>query len=344
MKFDFAIGNPPYQDESVGDNKTFKPPIYNEFLSSAYKVADCVEMIHPARFLFNAGNTPKQWNKQMLEDPDLKVLFYEQDSSKIFNNTEIKGGIAISYHKKGGNFGAIGTFTPYEELNSIFKRIKPYLEITNFSEIVITRTAYRFTEKMHQDHPEAISQLSDGHAYDMSTNIFDRVPQLFYDKSPEDGKEYIQILGRIGNERVYKYIRRDYVNTVKNLNKYKIFLPSASGNGILGETLSAPIIAGPMTGATETFISIGAFQTIEEAEAANKYIKTKFCRALLGILKITQHITPDKWRYVPQQDFTKKSDINWSKTVKEIDCNLYEKYGLTNEEIDFIESHVKEME
>lgn len=90
--------------------------------------------------------------------------------------------------------------------------------------------------------------------------------------------------------------------------------------------------------------SIGAFQTIEEAEAANKYIKTKFCRVLLGILKITQHIAPDKWRYVPMQDFTKKSDINWLRTIKEIDSNLYEKYGLNNDEINFIESHVKEME
>lgn len=108
MKFDFVIGNSPYQDESVGDNKTFKPPIYNEFLDAAYKVAGCVEMMHPARFLFNAGNTPKQWNRQMLEDPDLKILFYEQNSSRVFNNTEIKGGVAISYRKKVVTLGVLG--------------------------------------------------------------------------------------------------------------------------------------------------------------------------------------------------------------------------------------------
>ena len=107
-KFEFVIGNSPYQDESVGDNKTFKPPIYNEFLDAAYKVADCVEMMHPARFLFNAGNTPKQWNRQMLEDPDLKILFYEQNSSRVFSNTEIKGGVAISYHKKVVTLGVLG--------------------------------------------------------------------------------------------------------------------------------------------------------------------------------------------------------------------------------------------
>lgn len=75
MKFDFVIGNPPYQDETLGDNKGFAPPVYHKFLEEAYKIANTVEMIHPARFLFNAGSTPKQWNEQMLQDPHLKVLY-----------------------------------------------------------------------------------------------------------------------------------------------------------------------------------------------------------------------------------------------------------------------------
>ena len=64
------------------------------------KVADKVELIHPARFLFNAGSTPKAWNQKMLEDTHFKVLFYETDSSRLFSNTDIKGGIVISYHNK----------------------------------------------------------------------------------------------------------------------------------------------------------------------------------------------------------------------------------------------------
>ncbi len=65
MKFDFVIGNPPYQDETLGDNKGFAPPVYHKFLEEAYKIANTVEMIHPARFLFNAGSTPKQWNDKI---------------------------------------------------------------------------------------------------------------------------------------------------------------------------------------------------------------------------------------------------------------------------------------
>jgi len=92
MKFDFVIGNPPYQDETLGENKGFAPPVYHLFLQEAYKIADKVEMIHPARFLFNAGSTPKEWNEEMLNDPHFKVLHYEEDASKVFNGTLIRGG------------------------------------------------------------------------------------------------------------------------------------------------------------------------------------------------------------------------------------------------------------
>lgn len=343
MKFDFVIGNPPYQDETIGDNKGYAPPVYHKFLENAYKIGDVVEMIHPARFLFNAGSTPKQWNEQMLQDPHLKVLYFEQDSSKVFSNTDIKGGVVITHHDNVKDYGAIGTFTAYEELNIILKKVRNRDDFSSFSNIVITRTAYRLTDKMHTDHPEALGQLSDGHAYDMSTNIFARLPQIFYDEKPQDGVEYIQILGRENNERIYKYVRRDYINTVSNLDKYKIFLPKANGIGALGEVLSAPILCEPMIGATETFLSIGAFEQKNEAEAALKYIKTKFARALLGVLKTTQDITPEKWKCVPLQDFTSSSDINWSVSIPDIDKQLYKKYNLSDEEINFIETKVKEM-
>lgn len=105
--------NPPYQDEAVGDNKTFAPPVYHLFMDAAYNVGGAVELIHPARFLFNAGNTPKQWNKEMLTDEHFKVLYYEQDASRVFQNTEIKGGVAVTYHDHYKEFGAIEIFTAY---------------------------------------------------------------------------------------------------------------------------------------------------------------------------------------------------------------------------------------
>ena len=344
MKFDFAIGNPPYQEETIGDNKGFAPPVYNKFLDAACEVAEKVEMIHPARFLFNAGSTPKAWNKKMLGDEHFKIMEYEADSSRIFPNTDIKGGIVISYHDETKKYGAIEIFTKYKELNTILHKVIQDIAFISFSNIVITRTAYRLTDKMHEEHPEALSQLSSGHAYDMSTNIFERLPQIFYDEKPNDGVEYIKILGREKNERVYKYIKREYVNDVINLNKYKILIPKANGIGAFGEVISAPVIQGKGIGHTETFLSIGIFDNIQEAQNAYKYIKSKFARALLGVLKTTQDITPDKWANVPMQDFTDKSDIDWSASIANIDKQLYKKYGLSEEEITFIETNVKEME
>lgn len=88
---------------------------------------------------------------------------------------------------------------------------------------------------------------------------------------------------------------------------------------------------------------MGRFETSDEAERVVKYIKTKFCRAMLGTLKVTQHTSISAWKNVPLQDFTPNSDINWSASIRDIDQQLYKKYGLSQQEIDFIESHVKEM-
>ena len=88
--FDFCVGNPPYQDESQRSNG-YAAPVYNAFMDAAIDVSDKVELIHPARFLFNAGSTPKDWNKKMLQDEHYKVLHYEKDSSVIFPGVDIKG-------------------------------------------------------------------------------------------------------------------------------------------------------------------------------------------------------------------------------------------------------------
>ena len=340
-----ARANPPYQEE-VGDggNKTYATPIYNKFIEGAYKLSDKVELIHPARFLFNAGSTPKQWNREMLSDPHLSVVFYEASSSRVFINTEIKGGVAVTYHDRTKDFGAIGTFTPYPELNAILRKVRPAMDGKALSSIAVNSYSYHFTDALHRDYPEVEGMLSKGHAYDLKSNVIEKIPQVFHKEKPGDGEDYIQIYGRVQNARVFMYIKSEYINNVVNLRKYKVFLPAASGNGGLGEELASPLVMGPGIGSTETFCSIGAFDTEAESQNALKYIKGKFARALLSVLKVTQHITPEKFTYVPLQDFTPASDIDWSQPVAGIDRQLYAKYGLSDEEITFIETHVKEME
>lgn len=342
--FDYVIGNPPYQEEFTADgNKTYAAPVYNDFMDAAYGVADRVELIHPARFLFNAGSTPKAWNQKMLKDEHFKVLYHEQNSSKVFPNTDIKGGVAITYHDNTQNFGAVETFTPFSELNSMMRKVEHRSDFASLSTIVFSAYSNKFTKKMHEDYPHVIEAMSKGHAFDLKSNVFEKLPEIFLEKDPNSGEVYCKFIGLIKNKRLYRYIKRKYLENTLNLEKYKVLMPAANGSGAIGEVLSTPLIGEPLIGGTETFISIGAFETLYEAEALLKYVKTKFARALLGILKITQHVTPEKWKYVPLQDFTASSDIDWSKSIHEIDLQLYRKYGLDEKEIEFIETHVKEM-
>lgn len=350
MKFDYAIGNPPYQREQISEDadgslKNYAPPVYNYFIDAAERVARKVELIHPARFLFNAGSTPKAWNEAKLNDEHFKVLHYEPDSSKVFPTlaTPIKGGIAITYSDSQKSFGAIKAFAPFNEVNAVVHKVTTQSDFKPLSDIVYSRTAYRLTDEMHKKHPEAIKKLSKGHAYDMASNIFERLPEIFFAEHPNDGSDYIKVIGREGSKRAYKYIRREFVNKVSNLEAYKVLVPQANGNGTFGEIISNPLIEGPNIGNTETFISIGNFKNEDEARNLGKYISTKFARTLLGVLKVTQNGNKPVWKMIPLQDFTPNSDINWSASIRDIDQQLYKKYGLSQQEIDFIESHVKEM-
>ena len=151
-------------------------------------------------------------------------------------------------------------------------------------------------------------------------------------------------MGLINNKRVSKYISRQYLEEHENLEKYKVILPASNGSGAIGEVLSTPLIGEPLIGYTQTFISFGAFDNKIEAEHVLKYIKTKFLRSMLGTMKVTQHNHKETWINVPLQDFTVDSDIDWSQSIEDIDRQLYRKYGLSQEEIEFIESKVRAMD
>ena len=344
MKFDVVIGNPPYQEEI---KNTSDKPIYNYFMDESFKLAEKVTFVTPGRFLFNAGKTPKSWNKKMLNDPHLKVVGYEPDGKKIFPNTSITGGIAITYRDSKKNFGKIGVYTPHEELRTTFKKVNDK-EFIPISSIMYSSFSYSFTNKLHEDYPEVKQKVSKGHLYDITTNAFEKLPEIFFDEEPKDGEEYVCLLGRENNARVVKYIKREYIEPHENLDKYKVLLPNSNGSGAIGEVDKTPIIGYPELGYpgeghTQTFLSIGKFNKEREAVACLKYVKSKFTRAMVGILKVTQNNPSNKWKYVPLQDFSENSDIDWTKSVKEIDQQLYKKYGLSKDEIKFIENNIEAM-
>lgn len=339
MKFNAIVGNPPYQDTN---EKTSDTPVYNHFLDISFRISEKVTFITPGRFLFNAGKTPKDWNKKMLNDKHFKVIWYESDSTKIFPNVDIKGGVAVTFRDASKDFGVVGDFSPHREVSTILKKVKDN-NFESLSSYVFAPESYRLSKRMHTDNKEIINRLSKGHAYDLTTNIFEKLDDLFFDEKPNDNNEYIQILGRKNNERVYKWIKKEYVDTHDNLDKFKVILPKSNGTGSLGEKLSTPLTASPGVGHNQTFISIGSFETKTEAQNLLKYINSKFLRLLLGTLKVTQDNKKAVWKNIPIQDFTENSDIDWSKPIPEIDKQLYKKYKLTEEEIEFIESMIKPM-
>ena len=342
MKFDVVIGNPPYQEEGNGDDSSSKP-IYNYFMSEAYKFADKVCFITPARFLFNAGKTPKKWNAKMLNDKHLKVAYYEQDSSNVFPNTDIKGGVAITYRDTQKNFGKIGTFTHFKELNDIIHKVNVE-EYNSLSSIYHSTDSYHFTDALHKDYPDAKSKMSKGHEYDVKSSMFVRFGEIGIFTKEKKKDDDIKFIGVIKNVRKWRYINQEYIKEHPNLRKFKVMLPGSNGSGAIGEVLSTPLVGEPLVGHTQTFISFGAFDNREEAENLLKYIKTKFARTMLGTLKITQSNKKDTWRNVPLQNFTNNSDIDWSQSIAQIDWQLYKKYGLSEKEIAFIEEKVRAME
>lgn len=344
MKFNVVVGNPPYQ---MRQEKTSDNPIYHLFMDLAHNLSERAALITPGRFLFNAGKTPKDWNEKMLTDEHLKVVSYYSNSNDVFPGIDIMGGIVITLRDKKQTFDKIENFTSYAEIKTIIDKVVDK-NFQSLSDWIYAPESYRFSKKLHELHPSIANKLSKGHLYDLTTNIFDKLPNIFLTVKPKNSDDYIQIIGRENNIRVSKWIKSIYVDSHENIEHYKVLVPKSNGSGALGVVIPTaligiPLIAGRGTGHNQSFISIGAFKTKYEAESCMKYISTKFARLLLGALKVTQDNKKNVWKFVPIQDFSKNSKIDWSKPIEEIDKQLSKKYKLSKEEIDFIESMIKPM-
>ena len=147
---------------------------------------------------------------------------------------------------------------------------------------------------------------------------------------------YYSVLGLDKLKRALRYIPKDYPIPTKNdnLNKWKLFVTRNWGIGSFDDIPSNTVIAGPGDLCTETFVEFGPFNSKKEVENVLSYLKTKFFRAMVAIRKQDQGASKAVYHYVPLQDFSKP----WT------DEELYEKYELTEDEIDFIESTIKPMD
>lgn len=342
MKFNVIVGNPPYQDRREG---TSDNPIYHLFMDMAYQLSEKVVLVTPGRFLFNAGKTPIQWNKKMLEDKHLKVQSYFSKSSDAFPEVNLMGGITITLRDKKQKFDKIGVFSSFLELNTILQKVIKDPDFESIDSNIYTQNKFDL-ETLYKDYPAFKNTIgSNGREKRLTTSIFDQLS--IFTEEPST-KNDVCVFGLIKNNRTYRFAPAKYIEAHVNTDKFKVLLPKSNGSGALGEVvptvlIGEPVIGNEGTGYTQSFISIGAYSTIEEAESCLKYIKTKFVRSMLGVLKVTQDNNKDVWKYVPLQDLSENSKIDWSKSITEIDQQLYKKYKLSPEEIDFIEKMIKPM-
>lgn len=342
MKFDFCIGNPPYQDEKKSDSPR-DLPVYDKFMNAAYKISDKVMLITPARFLFNAGFTSKEWNEKMLNDEHLKVLSFEAKSADVFPTTQIPGGVAITYRDINSIFGKIGEFIPFPELLSIVTKSKSE---NVMADLISPRDLFHYSDALFDEFPQK-KEINNCNSV-VNSNAFEKFEDIFTESPTK--KDDICFLGRYHNKRVNRYILNKYIENNPYISQNKVIFAQTNGgagtiteNGKAAAVMGEPTVSYTMSGFTDSFICIGLGDNKLSAENCAKYIKTKFARALLSTLKRTGSITKDKWINVPLQDFTSSSDIDWTKSISEIDKQLYKKYRLSAEEINFIETHVKEM-
>ena len=341
-KFYAVIGNPPYQENVEGSSRA--KPIYNFFMDAAYNVAEKAELITPARFLFDSGLTPKAFNKRMLEDEHLKIGKYYSDGAEVFPNTDIKGGVVITYRDETERFNPIRRMYKDEHHRPLVEKALNANGFQPLSTIVGSQGTFKYTDTFFKDNSAARKVLSKGTKDKiLSAHFSDSDFACSFMETEAVG--CVKMLARVDGRRVYRWIRSDYVveNGNDTLAFYKVFVAEAQGSGTYGETLSDTVIGEPGTGQTDTFLAFGKFDNVDEAINLTKYLKTKYARALLGALKVTQHAASAVWAYVPLQDFTSNSDIDWSQSIADIDRQLYAKYCLDDDEIEFIESHVKEM-
>ena len=287
----------------------------------------------PARW-YTSGKGLDDFREDMIHDKHIIKLFDYIDSHDIFPTVEIKGGICyflrseneekpceIIYHNNEG----IQYSTRYlHDLGEIYIRDERIISIVHkvidnnfesFEPIVSSRKPYGLTGDFFKDPKK----------YDL--------PEIFDEQINSDD---LAIYGLEGKDRVFKYIPQNYPLPKKEgLNKYKLFVNRTYGNGKLGQDKRpTPQIGNPGELCTETFLQIGSFESEIEAQNALKYMETKFFKLLVGVNKTTQDAPRRVYGFVPMQDFTESSDIDWNNSISD---QLYEKYDLTSEEQEFIE-------
>ena len=329
MKFNAIVGNPPYQvmDGGAGVSAV---PVYQYFVDIAKKLnPNSISMIMPAKW-YNGGRGLDGFRENMLNDKRICKLFDYIDSHLCFPTVDIAGGVCyfLWNNKHKGKCTFVSCNNNNRKINQ---------RDLNDIDVLIR----------HQEEIDIIAKIESFTDIYLSSCVYSQKPfgLRTYVKPLKDGDIQLRYNGGIG------YYKKELVEINRNLiNKWKVITSCLTAEHA-GETdkngqkriISTLEILKPNVICTETYMLIDTFDTKQESMNLVSYLKTKTVRALLGIVTSTQHMSKANFRFVPLQDFTSNSDIDWSVSIPEIDAQLYEKYGLSDDEIAFIEKMIKPM-
>ncbi len=331
MNFDAIVGNPPYQIMD-GGAKSSASPVYNYFVMQSKKInPKYLSMIMPSRW-YAGGKGLDSFRDNMLKDQRISVLVDYFDSTECFPGVDISGGICYFLWDANSNAKCNVTTIRHNNINSLSRK----LLLDDDDTFIRFNEAINIIEKINTKDRKTFSQyISSRKPFGLNTSI--KVA------SKGECKEPIFI---------YAYPNNGYIDLPKIkcnkelINKFKVCISYAYGErgNFPYFVIGKPFIADKDTCCSETYLVAYSSDDLYSIQSVVKYMKTKFLRFLVLLRKNTQHATKGVYNYVPVQDFTEKSDIDWSKSVAEIDQQLYKKYNLSEEEIAFIESMIKPME
>lgn len=331
MKFDIIIGNPPYQLSDGGAQASARP-IYQLFIQKAKSLnPKYLCMIVPSRWM-TGGKGLDDFRDEMINDKRIVKLYDFEDGKEIFPAVEIKGGVCFFLRERDYS-GQCTVFRTSSGKTFVSKR---FLKEDGTDVYIRDERLIPILNKVKSLSEPSFSKLvSPLKPYGLRGDFF-KDPKKYnlpnISLSPINGG--YSIYGLDGLKRVVRYIPKEYPLPKKNnLDKFKLFMARNQGSGIMGEKFSDPIFAKPGELCTETFVTIGGFNSENEMINAWSYMKTKFFRALVATRKQDQNAAQSIYLYVPIQDFSKP----WT------DEELFKKYKLDDEDIDFINNNIQEM-